>query len=65
MKGDMGAYRRRADGELGESLASSGAERYVPAASRPWISKRDFPLNNSFQWEPSEHTHSCMVLSYT
>lgn len=41
----------------------------MPVASQPWISKGDSPLNNSFQWEPSEpthrRTHACRVLSHT
>lgn len=53
-----------------------GAELYAPAAGGPYISKRDSPVNNSFQWELSEcmHTHmqdalthinGCLLKQYT
>lgn len=43
-----------------------GAELYAPAASGPYISKRDSPVNNSFQWELSEcmHTHMQDALTH-
>lgn len=45
---------------------TTGAELYVPVAGGPYISKRDSPVNNSFQRELSEcmHTHTCRMLTH-
>lgn len=44
---------------------TTGAELYVPMAAGPYISKRDSPVNNSFQRELFECMHTHMQDAHT